>query len=1066
MKDKLTLITFLSLLIMLNLKAQDIQLLTEPLENRIDNIVVYGKVNGDNPPSSIALKINNDIYTVSVNDTGLFMQPYSLNEGANKVFVALNESSLTDPEDSQTLKFIDYKLPYLSINGTISGNSISLNANGSSQLTYSWEGDPRNPANVSFSSTSEQTITATIPALAGEYFIFCTATDDEGRTFKAGRLITQTGTEISINSPTEHANWVDSIMMYEYQIFRHNYEDLPFERMSEKFAHIKQLGANSVWHTPPVFGGGGGYVVNDYYLIDPEYGTNEDYKLFVEKAHNAGLKVIFDLAVGHTNKNHYFLNNAYALKGDSPYKDYYYWEGEPGNSQVAYSPDNGPHCVYTNVGNPEFKEYLLRVLEYWVREYNIDGYRYDCGQEIFNRDDYFMQEAQERLRNIKPDIALFIEGSYHENSDYLTVADICYDWMLHGWGNQNGFKGIFDQNITVDQFHNNFMQDFADSTLPLRYANVGYFEPLYLTYDKEREKTAHIIAFTGFGSALIYAGTETGSPAGPIDWEADLSMYPFMRKVIKAKQKLLGSYPELTLLTNTTPEQVYSYLSKNGENRIVVISNLSPNAVNTIVNLDIEEINMLNEFYFTDLINDIETTLTQSELATVDVSLNAWESKMYWIGENPIDFNKEVESIVIENEDLFIDTHQGWIMLNYSVLPSDALDKRVEWSVNDTVLASITVDGRLSASGLINGNVIVTATTLDNSGVSNSFEVPISNQQQYHNCIQNPNFNEIFTFWNLTRYSGIVEFSNDNGHANFNIEESGVNEWDIALAQPFILLEPNTEYILNFDLKSSLNQNIRCQLCTMYEPYSTQIWADCEANIEWENKTYSFTTPSEIGVFNLNFMMADNIGEISFDNFVLKKNDESDLVNVTFKVDMLYEIVATSGVFLNGSFNNWNSTEPLEANESVYSKTFEFTQNEIVEYKFLNGSQWEENLPDDCSNGDYGNRFLTIPDADTVLTAVCFNSCYLCDPEGLIFNNLENVIIFPNPTGDFISISGIPSENNIKLLLYDMNGRLVLSKKIDSSSADKIDISNYPSGIYNLLLIGDKWIKQEKVTIM
>lgn len=75
--------------------------------------------------------------------------------------------------------------------------------------------------------------------------------------------------------------------------------------LTQKLPYIKSLGVNGIW-LMPVFKSPSyhGYDVSDYYNINPEYGTNEDFENFINKAHELGIKVILDLVVNHTSSKH------------------------------------------------------------------------------------------------------------------------------------------------------------------------------------------------------------------------------------------------------------------------------------------------------------------------------------------------------------------------------------------------------------------------------------------------------------------------------------------------------------------------------------------------------------------------------------------------------------------------------------------------------------------------------------------------------------------------------------------------------------------------------------------
>jgi hypothetical protein len=103
-------------------------------------------------------------------------------------------------------------------------------------------------------------------------------------------------------------------------------------------------------------------------------------------------------------------------------------------------------------------------------------------------------------------------------------------------------------------------------------------------------------------------------------------------------------------------------------------------------------------------------------------------------------------------------------------------------------------------------------------------------------------------------------------------------------------------------------------------------------------------------------------------------------VNVTYRVDMQHQTISPDGVHVAGNFNNWNYLLDAMANTggSIYETTMVMEQGTNVEFKFANGnsSQAAETVPTAC--GLNGNRYFTVPGQDTVLTAVCYDSCLAC----------------------------------------------------------------------------------------
>lgn len=109
-------------------------------------------------------------------------------------------------------------------------------------------------------------------------------------------------------------------------------------------------------------------------------------------------------------------------------------------------------------------------------------------------------------------------------------------------------------------------------------------------------------------------------------------------------------------------------------------------------------------------------------------------------------------------------------------------------------------------------------------------------------------------------------------------------------------------------------------------------------------------------------------------------------VEITFRVDMTNETVSPDGVHIGGGFQGWNpgSTPMIYAGDNIYTYTTILPSGTYQEYKFVNGTTWEqsENLPPECSNSN--NRFITVPQSNTVLEIVCYGECDPCGPPPVV----------------------------------------------------------------------------------
>ncbi len=160
----------------------------------------------------------------------------------------------------------------------------------------------------------------------------------------------------------------------------------------EKLEYIKKLGVDGIWFSPiyPSPNADFGYDISDYRNIHPDYGTLEDFKRVLEKAHKLGLKVIMDLVVNHTSDEHpWFLESR---KGkDNPYSDYYIWRDNPNNwdslfegNAWEYDEVRGQYYLHIfakkqpdlNMDNPAVRAEVEGILKFWL-DMGVDGFRED-----------------------------------------------------------------------------------------------------------------------------------------------------------------------------------------------------------------------------------------------------------------------------------------------------------------------------------------------------------------------------------------------------------------------------------------------------------------------------------------------------------------------------------------------------------------------------------------------------------------------------------------------------------------------------------------------------------------
>ena len=171
-----------------------------------------------------------------------------------------------------------------------------------------------------------------------------------------------------------------------------------FQGLTQRIDYLAGLGVTCLWLMPfyPSPNVDDGYDITDFYNVDPRLGTLGDFVEFVRTANDRGLRVITDLVVNHTSRDHPWFQSARSSP-DSPYRDWYVWRDErPDHEEKVIFPDTEEsnweydeaagkyylHRFYAtqpdlNVGNPEVVDEIHRIMGFWL-ELGIAGFRVDA----------------------------------------------------------------------------------------------------------------------------------------------------------------------------------------------------------------------------------------------------------------------------------------------------------------------------------------------------------------------------------------------------------------------------------------------------------------------------------------------------------------------------------------------------------------------------------------------------------------------------------------------------------------------------------------------------------------
>jgi len=298
------------------------------------------------------------------------------------------------------------------------------------------------------------------------------------------------------------------------------------------------LGITGIWlmpiHESPTYHG---YDAIDYRSINPDYGTMEDFKEFLDAAHERGIKVIIDYVMNHTSTEHPWFQKSAA--GDPHYRDFYRWsDTNPGYSgpwgqQVWHNSHDGQQfdeyyyglfwsgMPDLNYDNPAVKDSMFAISDFWINEIGVDGFRQDAviyihedGEILKNTPEtlQFWQDFNTNLKAANPDA--FAVGEAWEPTDialqYVTNDRLDYVFefdlaqaILDGVNNGNAEPILSHMQVVYDEYP--FLQfgTFLTNHDQDRVMNV-------LGQDIDKAKVAASLYLTMPGIPYLYYGEEVG----------------------------------------------------------------------------------------------------------------------------------------------------------------------------------------------------------------------------------------------------------------------------------------------------------------------------------------------------------------------------------------------------------------------------------------------------------------------------------------------------------------------------------------------------------------------------
>lgn len=343
-----------------------------------------------------------------------------------------------------------------------------------------------------------------------------------------------------------------------YEIFVYSFCDSDGDGVGDlqgvisRLDYLQELGVNGIWlmpiHPSPTYHK---YDVTDFYAIDPQYGTMEDFEELMEQCRERNIHVILDLVLNHTSSEHPWFQEACEYlrtlepgqepnPTDCPYADCYFFSHEAVTPD--YYPVEGTDWYYEgkfwsgmpdlNLENPVLREEIRNIMAYWMGK-GVSGFRLDAAKEYFSgqqsRNIQVLRFLTETAKSIDPNAYLVAEvwEGFTTIADYYAsgIPSIFNFAFGDGSGKIVAVLRAVDNEKTVSSYAT--AQEKADKAY--RAGNPDYIDAPFLSNhdtgriagfcsrEENKMKLAGAMNLMMSGSAFIYYGEELGMPGSGND---------------------------------------------------------------------------------------------------------------------------------------------------------------------------------------------------------------------------------------------------------------------------------------------------------------------------------------------------------------------------------------------------------------------------------------------------------------------------------------------------------------------------------------------------------------------
>ncbi|MCU4717816.1 alpha-amylase family glycosyl hydrolase [Halapricum hydrolyticum] len=457
------------------------------------------------------------------------------------------------------------------------------------------------------SSVSGTSHTATVPveAVTETVRIHAVAVDDRHSVADFVRLEPD-GSTAHPNDPPE---WIEDATIYEIFVRRFD-DEVTFETIESRLDYLEELGVDALWLTPVLDahshrdetqpGGPHGYDVIDYYETADDLGSTEDFEALVEAAHERDIRVIFDLVINHTAREHPYFQAAkhdrnVAEDDQEFFRGLYEWAY--GDTALTYAYWQGiPVVDYDSLA---LRSWLLDVVDHW--QGIVDGFRCDVAWGVPRS---FWMNVRDRVKARDEDFLLLDETVPWHSDLAENQFDAHFDYGFNETLRAIG-RGEADATAVNDVLDDRATEGYPGHTAFLNYVENHDMERYLSIGDRDSQMAAGAATFTLPGAPMLYYGQETGvaDQRGTMNWDdVDEELTAYYENLIAARDslsELASDAPTTPIELDDQPDGVVAYARGSEDGQVLVVLNFGGDAATVSLPAGVET---------TDLLTDIDVS--------------------------------------------------------------------------------------------------------------------------------------------------------------------------------------------------------------------------------------------------------------------------------------------------------------------------------------------------------------------------------------------------------------------------------------------------------------------------